>query len=626
MKILLRTCIVAIALYGATFGCGGSEAQVQLVTAVSEDPEAERLFKEGRRLFDAGRYEMAAQAFKSFLKEFVDDPLSGDATVYLARTISLSGDHLAALDLISRLKINNTKSTVALRVEFYKGIFEFRQGRYSAAINSLRPYLGRMTDKTENLLLLNALWRSARALNDKVDMVTWMGMYAGTDPSPKDAETVIGELAKFIEEMTDEDILERLSIDLESDETAWPMVMARMVVLKAKIGDLEAAAEMLARINAEGCDDDPSVVKAADILERGRRVEFDTIGCILPLSGRARLVGEEILKGVMLAAESVRLTDDKTSLSVVIRDSGGLTKRSVTAVEDLVEREHVAGIIGPVDGEVSKVTAARASQLNVPTVLLTMKDNIARVGKSVFRRFASTRAEIAALLDAVEISVGGSYAVLFSDDGYGRAMKDAFSKALFDRKIKLKVAVGFPPSAKDFSKYVAVLADEKPNVLLVAARASQLALIAPALTAEGLRSALPGETFEDNFQSVQLLVPSAGISSDLPRRAGRYLQGALFATNFFESANDVSVDFAARFKDQYGKAPSYYAAFGYDAVLLISAALKAGARDRSQIIRWIADFDVGELVTPLRGFSEEGEAKGGPWILIFRDDNWEILR
>jgi ABC-type branched-subunit amino acid transport system substrate-binding protein len=317
-------------------------------------------------------------------------------------------------------------------------------------------------------------------------------------------------------------------------------------------------------------------------------------------------------------------------LNVQIRDSGGDAKRATDAVSQLVEKEHVAAIVGPLNADPATAAAKRAQALGVPLVVMTMKEALSRTGPFVFRAFVSSRAEIHALVTKARENGGQRFGILYPDSGFGRTMRGLYVRELENSHLDLAVEVSYPPSVNTFSKEIKKLAAGEFDVLFVPDSAARIALIAPALAAQGMWSIKPGEEPKGPGRGIQVVALSIGYSSDLIRRAGRYLDGALFTTFFSPDASPFAREFQENYLREYGSEPDYLAAFGYDAMILIGTALKKEPRDRDEIRRWLSegaasDSEILRTTTRLRGFDESGAPLLDPWIYQLTKEGFVLV-
>jgi len=621
--------VLAAALAG---GCPPSSRDpVEPSAAVSDNPAAEKAFKRGRDLFEDGRLDEADRELGHLLEAFPRDPLAPAATIYRARVSIARGDYQAALDLLGRMSFESGEDAVAKQARLYKGVAVHHMGRHAEAVELLVGLIGRLTADADRMLLMGRIAYSARELGDLERAVGWFDAYLGLGPPPTDRDAAARALEEACGRITERAPLERLAERLDPGGAAWPLVMARLAWILYDGGDVEGAEAKVLEVRRARRDAEAAVSELAGMIEQRTRVDMGAVGCILPISGRSRLVGEAALRGVMLGARKIRLGKDGHALSVVIRDSEGDPQRAARAVDELVLEENVAAIVGPVDGNAAAAVAARARVHGVPTILLTMREGAQGSSETVFRNFTSVRAEVAALVDTAVRTGSGSFAAMYPDDGYGKAMMAALRKELAARGVSLAVEVSYQPGQTGFSKEAKILAAVEFDALFLPDTGPGLPLIAPALAVEGLWSVPAGEEpAGGEGRGITLLVPSGGMSDDLPRRAGKYLQGAVFTAGYFAGAGTAAMRFADGFASAHGGRPSHYAAYGYDAVILVAGAILDGAPGRQGIARWLAraDTDTGErlgLAAPFRGFDSRRESVGPVWTLVLRGDRWELV-
>lgn len=615
----------------ATPACSGGPKPVAVGDGVTEDPQAERAFEGARDLFDTGDLDGADTAFATFARDFSDDPLAPAAIVYRARIALARDDPKRAQVLLDPLVTRGGDAPAAERARFYHGVALYKLGKAERAVEQLAPFVDRLTDPEENRLLLDTLWQAARDAGDIERAISWLDALVALEGEGPSENEVQARLTVLASQLTDPAAAEELARELDPAGRAWPVVMARRVELLYEGGDIAAAETGLGELRAAGHENEIAVEEVTELVEQRAKVDLGAIGCVLPLSGRSRLVGEAVLKGVMLGSRVIRFGEEEHSLSVVIRDVADGPERAVEAVESLVLEENVAAIVGPLDGEAAIAAARKAEELGVPILTLTSHEGVGALGRNVFRQFTSTRSEVAALIDAAREQGGGSFAVLYPKDGYGEAMRATFARALAERGLEPVVEKGYDPTKTSFVEEAEELAGAEFGVLFVPDVSARLALVAPALAAAGLWVVPAGEDPPEDGRAILLLAPSPAVSADLIRRAGRYLRGALFTASFRGDASAAAAELVRRFEVEYGRAPSYFEAYGHDAVLLIAGAIDSGARTRAGIRGWIARADTVSadelgLAAPFAGFDTDGEATARPWILEISGSDFEVLR
>ena len=97
----------------------------------------------------------------------------------------------------------------------------------------------------------------------------------------------------------------------------------------------------------------------------------DTIGCLLPLSGRYQVFGQRALKGIQLAIQDLSRTHG-TNFHVIIKDTQSNPKRAAECVAEL-NQEKVMGILGPLLAP--NAAGVQAQTLGIPLISLTPQIN-----------------------------------------------------------------------------------------------------------------------------------------------------------------------------------------------------------------------------------------------------------
>jgi len=161
--------------------------------------------------------------------------------------------------------------------------------------------------------------------------------------------------------------------------------------------------------------------------------------------------------------------------------------------------------------------------------------------------------------------------------------------------------------------------------------ANQLALVAPALAAGGIWPDAATD-HRSNRAKVAWLIPSVGYSEQLVQRAGRYLQEACFVSLFDPQYSAAARSMAQKYSDLYGQPPSPFAAYGYDAVLLVGQAIQRGASNRSALRSILATLGTSapevldRTVNPFSGFDAHGEAMGSPAVFCLHGNAQDFSR
>ena len=140
---------------------------------------------------------------------------------------------------------------------------------------------------------------------------------------------------------------------------------------------------------------------------------------------------EELERSGALATLTEVTPADNPSLpwQLVFRDSKLNPDHSRKMIQELVEQEQVAAIIGPLTRRTSEAAAEEAQRFGVPLISLTLTRSVPDIGEFVFRNNLSWEQEIQTLLQhAVDYHQARRFMILYADNRQGREKMRLFWK------------------------------------------------------------------------------------------------------------------------------------------------------------------------------------------------------
>ena len=115
------------------------------------------------------------------------------------------------------------------------------------------------------------------------------------------------------------------------------------------------------------------VQEAYSLIQDRLLVRTNTIGAVLPLSGRYAVFGQKALQGIQ-AAFDFQLPDtggEPGEFNLVVKDSGADPVQAAQAVRDLSESDQVIAIIGPIFSRTTRAAAEAAEESKTPMISLS---------------------------------------------------------------------------------------------------------------------------------------------------------------------------------------------------------------------------------------------------------------
>ncbi len=180
-----------------------------------------------------------------------------------------------------------------------------------------------------------------------------------------------------------------------------------------------------------------------------RIVDSQSIGAVLPLSGKNRSIGLRELRGLQLGLGIYGSNKSKYRLAVV--DSEGSPDIARRAVERLVVEDHVIAIVGSYSSKTAPAIASAAQEMGVPSIDLSQKVGITSIGESVFRNSISSEMYIKHLVRVgMEEFNLSRFAILYPNDSYGVEYANLFWDEVLRRGGQINAVQTYPPLEKDF--------------------------------------------------------------------------------------------------------------------------------------------------------------------------------
>jgi branched-chain amino acid transport system substrate-binding protein len=581
------SCCVALLLLGS---CAPKKVESPLEKAPpSEISRARALASDG----DVGG---AQRAYESFIINHQGTDEADLARLELGVLSSDVGRCESAIPHFEQAQ-QSADQAIALRAALHLGSCRLKLGDPERALETVGPLAGeRFSPEEQALLWDTAVIAAERTTSAGLGLRVLDALIERGGPAP-DPARVDGAVALLVEKLTIEETMALLD-ELRPDALPQAFVSMRILRhgLETQDPDLIARSSESLRSSEQATNPDVAILLArADEFLHGNPY---VVGALLPLSGRGREVGRQLLQGMQLAAL------DEGGPELIVEDTAGNAAQSSAAIESLITDQRVVAVLGPVGSRTTEAAARSAGRSTVPLLSFSASEDATSASERVFRFLYSPRDELAALVGQARARGLSRFIVLYPDHGYGRTMERLFDQEVAAAGGVYCEGVAYPPGTKSFVDYVRTVLETSCDVILFADVADQVALIAPTFAAEGAWS-LGGRALPDHAErEVHFLLPSPSWSAKLLRRAQRYLQGALVALPFYESSEaSLNQHFRTAYETRYGTAPQMFAAYGYDAYRLISNTLRQGNQTREALTEALESGASLTSVTSMGSFS-----------------------
>lgn len=366
------------------------------------------------------------------------------------------------------------------------------------------------------------------------------------------------------------------------------------------------------------------------------KVKRDTIGCVLPLSGRYADLGNKALDAILFSA-GIFDERNKTSREVVVEDSRGLPEGVQAAIAHLADAKNVMAIIA-VTGTAEALEAAReADKWKVPLILITPKEGVTSVSEYVFQHFLTPEQQISALIKyALNDLNCAIFSILYPEDDYGEEMVKIFREEAVRIGGKVEKAISYSKQQTDFTQEINKLTgsivnspkkvrdDKAETKTLIPINFEALFIPDSYRRVKMIASQL---VFYD-VKGFKLLGTSLWNSPELLKKGDEYLDGAVFADSFFTASfYPETNDFVDVYYTAYSRDPENIEALAYDTAGIIFRVLE------NKNVQTRQDFTAGLMqVENYRGatgsisFDSNRVAQKTPFILRVKNGKLEQVK
>lgn len=187
-------------------------------------------------------------------------------------------------------------------------------------------------------------------------------------------------------------------------------------------------------------------------MEAAVRVSAQTIGVVLPLTGKSAAVGQKVLRGLQLGL-GTHQGFSKFRLAIV--DSEGRSDLARLGVEKLVKEDNVIAIVGGVLAKTVGTELAIASEYNVPFIYLSQKQGLNDIHPTAVRNVLTAEMQVRHLVRTAMTEMEMTeFAILYPNDPYGVEYANLFWDEVIAQGGQIVAAQTYDPKETDFRPVV----------------------------------------------------------------------------------------------------------------------------------------------------------------------------
>jgi branched-chain amino acid transport system substrate-binding protein len=329
------------------------------------------------------------------------------------------------------------------------------------------------------------------------------------------------------------------------------------------------------------------------------------IGLLTVKTGPLTEGGLQMEQGVTAYLKSKNMILAGRKVDLTVADTGGNPAGTKTKAQELVERDKVNVILGPLAAFEMLAISDYVTQNKVPTLCLAGADNLTQRNPNPYlvRASATSSQAMHVMGDYAAKTMGlKKVACLDFDFAFGYEQEGGFQQVFEDAGGKVVSKVWAPLGTPDFTPFIAQIQDCDG-------------------VSQGFAGAAPVK-FMKQYADAGLKLPVVGgeTAGDdaLLSRFGDEAIGLINACPYtIDLKNDANDKFKALMDKEYQSVPGFYAASMYVTVQVVEAALRALHGDLSKPEQTIKALRAVNLTDTARGplrFDDLGNAVGSMYV------------
>jgi len=300
------------------------------------------------------------------------------------------------------------------------------------------------------------------------------------------------------------------------------------------------------------------------------------VGLYGAMSGSEASFGQATMQGVKLAAEEINASGGVLGkkIRLVIEDDQGKAEEAASAVTKLITRDNVIAIIGENSSNQSLAAAPICQSNGIPMISPSSTNpNVTKKGDYIFRVCFTDPYQGKALATFVRQNLAATSAAILRDNknDYSVGLAEVIRAEFTLLGGKIVAEQSYSGGDNDFRPQLTAIKSSNPQVLFV-----------PGFYTDAGQIALQAR---DLGISVPLVGGDGWDSPTVITIGGKAVDGCYFSDHYFVGEERPAVQrFVGEINKRTGKNPDANSALGYDALYILTNAIKAaGSLDRKAI-------------------------------------------
>jgi len=296
------------------------------------------------------------------------------------------------------------------------------------------------------------------------------------------------------------------------------------------------------------------------------------IGIVNSMTGPEAPIGEQLTNGIKLAEAD--LAAKGIQVRLVWEDDGGRPATSMGAVEKLVTRDAVSGIVGPYTSSTAMADARVAERYKVPLVVpVAAKEEITRQGLKWTFRLGPPTGDLARTLLEMALAFGKptSIGIVNENTDFGVSAAKSARKFAEEHGMKVVFQEAYSAGSPDYRSMLVRLKAARPELVYM------VSYIADAIL-------LMRQSRELTLSPMAFIGGGPGFALSQFARE-ETISNAVFTSTLWtpDAPWPGAREWALRYQARFGKPASHHAAAAYEATMILAHVAADSSGDREKI-------------------------------------------
>lgn len=349
------------------------------------------------------------------------------------------------------------------------------------------------------------------------------------------------------------------------------------------------------------------------------------IGLIAPMSGEYNHFGKALQQGSQLAIlqfEEQYSQNYGGDVQLIVKDSAVQGEIAATAAKELIEKENIIGLIGPIFSSVALAIKDSFQKVQIPMISLATNPDVTEQGEYIFRTTASDAlvSRVLATYLAQEIRLPNLAIVHTKGNKFSETFASRVASFYEGLGKEVLANLAMPEDTEDSGPYLEELLEDVGTN-------SPAGIFLPLYPAD-LIKILPQLRADERFQNTLLIGVDGIISQDFFDKVGDMANGIIIPQTSMNLSDARYVQ--ALYKVSFGMEADPFSLYAYDSTFVLLHALRRthqrlGKMDvrtfQQEIQRTSFDGTTGRIE-----FTKNGDAKRRVSIIEIQNRQPEKLR